>query len=327
MMPVEDALKCIERLDSLAQYLPGEVAFTLDHEPMSHPHIAKILDAAAHTAHIQNYHHGMTTGIGLMQRRDRDAVVDAYMAHGYTHFGITIHGGPGHHDEMVRRKGAYNGAIAVAEYLKGQGAEVEVSLMLNQYFSQDCDAITAMLQQLQPGKVMLVVPIFTPHDHMLEFEPYRASMETVYLLREHLGGWRQDTQEVERRAQSTTIAAGIQRLKQGPLLQELFAQEQNELYLTVHQDCKLYVGNSGAETCCLGDVRSMDLKAVAEEIKLLPGNRDYGAFYDLEELPSTEKIVGALEGLPQTLVYGDFESIIYRGLVQLQVPTKILREN
>lgn len=326
MMPVEDVLACIEKLDTLAEYLPGEVSVTLDHEPMSHPHIARILDAASHTSRMQNYHHGMTTGIGLMQRRDRDAVVDAYMAHGYTHFGITIHGGPEHHDEMVRRTGAYEGTMAAAEYLKAQGAEIEMSLMLNAYFPQDSGAITELVEQLRPEKIALVIPIFTPHPHMLDFEPYRASMQTVLLLQKDLEQWGLNAPEVENRARKTTIAAGVAQLKQGPKLQELFAQAQDELYLTVHPDCKLYVGNSGAETCCLGDVRSIDLKAVAEKIRALPGNRDYGAFYNAEELPSTERLVDALEGLPQTMVYGDFESILYRGLAQLQVPTKILRE-
>lgn len=326
MMPVEDVLVCIEKLDTLAEYLPGEVSVTLDHEPMSHPYITQILDAASHTNRIQNYHHGMTTGIGLMQRKDRDAVVDAYMAHGYTHFGITIHGGPAHHDEMVRRTGAYEGTIAAAEYLKAQGAEIEMSLMLNAYFPQDCGAITELVEQLRPDKIALVIPIFTPHPHMLDFEPYRVAMQTVLLLQKYLEQWGLNAPEVEDRARKTTVAAGVAQLKQGPKLKELFAQAQDELYLTVHQDCKLYVGNSGAETCCLGDVRSMDLKAVAEKIRALPGNRDYGAFYNAEELPSTERLVEALEGLPQTLVYGDFESILYRGLVQLQVPTKILGE-
>mgnify|MGYP001639113255 CR=1 FL=1 len=34
--------------------------------------LAKILAAAAQTKHISYYHHGMTTGLGLMHRRDRD---------------------------------------------------------------------------------------------------------------------------------------------------------------------------------------------------------------------------------------------------------------
>jgi len=31
------------------------------------------------------------------------------------------------------------------------------------------------------------------------------------------------------------------------------AELHDELYLSLHQDCKLYLGNSGAETYCFGD--------------------------------------------------------------------------
>ncbi len=38
---------------------------------MNHRTLQKILAAAAQTKHISYYHHGMTTGLGLMHRRDR----------------------------------------------------------------------------------------------------------------------------------------------------------------------------------------------------------------------------------------------------------------
>lgn len=54
IMPVEDALLCIEKLDGLAKYLPDDTSFTPDHEPMNHPQIDQILHAASHTRHIRN---------------------------------------------------------------------------------------------------------------------------------------------------------------------------------------------------------------------------------------------------------------------------------
>lgn len=323
-MPLVDVLLCIEKLDVLAQFLADEVTFTLDHEPMGHPDIIPILSAVSGTHYIQNYHHGMTTGVGLMHRKDKGAVLEAYMNHGYHSFGITIHGAPDHHDEIVRRKGAYKSTVASAEYLKAQGADVEVSLMFNRFFSQDRASVSALLNRLQPSCVNLVFPIFTPHGHMLDFEPYRASMDTVKSLRGVWKMWRQDEDQVEEKARQNTIAAGVEQLKKMKDLKGLFGQQQEELYLTVHQNCKLYVGNSGAETKCLGDLRHIDLEETAALINSIPGNRDYGAFYDLEVLPSCEVLINALKRVPQDMVYGDFESIVYRGLEELKVPTKIL---
>ena len=325
LMPVEDALLCIEKLDGLAAYLTEEVTFTLDHEPMNHPQIHRILRGASRTKHIQHYHHGMTTGVGLMHRADKDAVVKAYLDCGYDAFGITIHGNAAHHDEIVRRKGAYAGAVAAAEFLKAHGAKIEVSLMLNRYFAEDAESVTEMLCRLQPDYVGFAMPIFTPHRNMMAFEPYRATVDTVALLREWLPQWRQDEGEILKEAEQNTVAAVVRRLKQGVDLEGLFARKQEELYLTLHQDCKLYVGNSGGETSCLGDLRELDLKETAGIISALPGNRDYGAYYDAGSLPTTDALVQALEGIPQNLVYGDFESVLYRGFVELGVPTRILK--
>lgn len=118
MMKSEDALLFIEKLDELAEFLPFEASFTLDNEPMNHPEIASIVRSAAATKNIKNYHHGMTSGIALMHRKDRNAVIEAYLDCGYNDFGITIHGNAIHHDEIVRREGAFQTGIEAAEFMK-----------------------------------------------------------------------------------------------------------------------------------------------------------------------------------------------------------------
>ena len=67
-MEAEDALLCIRRLDEIAALLPGPTSFTLDNEPMNHPEIVSILRAASSVKHVRHFHHGMTTGLALMER-------------------------------------------------------------------------------------------------------------------------------------------------------------------------------------------------------------------------------------------------------------------
>ena len=43
-----------------------------------------------------------------------------------------------------------------------------------------------------------------------------------------------------------------------------------------------------AETECLGNMRTLDIPAAARRIRELPGNRDWGAFYDAGLLPGRE---------------------------------------
>jgi len=107
LMCTDDALVCIDKLDQIASYLPHNISFTLDHEPMNHPEIETILRASSHTKFITHYHHGMTTGVGLMSRQDKETVIKTYLENGYTEFGITIHGMSAHHDEIVKREGAF----------------------------------------------------------------------------------------------------------------------------------------------------------------------------------------------------------------------------
>lgn len=85
------------------------------------------------------------------------------------------------------------------------------------------------------------------------------------------------------------------------------------------------MGNTGAETEYLGDLRALDVKETAKRIGALPGNRDYGAFFALEQLPAREDLIRALEQLPQDLLYSDRASALYRGLTALGVSSRILK--
>lgn len=322
LMDVDDALTCIEKLDAAAQFLPAGTSFTLDHEPMNHPHLDKILNAAANTKYIRNYHHGMTTGVGLMARRDKDAVVQSYLDNGYQTFGITIHGIGKHHDEIVGRAGAYEKAFASARYLQEKGAHVEVSVMFNRFFPSDAEEINSMLEKLRPDYIGFAVPIFTPHANMKGFEQYRGDIDALKSLTNYLPQWNGD--DIGKQADQYTIAATVTELKNGMKLRKKFQDPQDELYLTLHPDGKLYVGNTGMETELLCDLRFADTNELAEHINRLSPNRDYTAFYDLDVLPTEEELVSVLETLPQGYVYGDKESVLYRGLAELNIPTKII---
>lgn len=322
-METADALDCIERLDAAAALLSEEANFTLDHEPMAHPDVVRILDAAAGTKHIRYYHHGMTTGVALMHRTDRDAVLDRYLAAGFDWFGLTVHGGEALHDGIVRRKGAYQSLLKAGEYFKARGAELEISLMLNRFFPENAGAISKLIDRLLPDRVLLVIPIATPHARMADFDPYRPTRETAEALVPYLSAWRQNAEEWITQSNKCTVSAAIRTLETVDL-RETFAQPQGEKYLCVHPDRRLFIGNSGAETRCLGDLLRLDPADIADAIRSMPDNRDYGAFYDENVLPDVDKLRTALLRMDQNELYGDFPSVLYRGLDALGIPTRIL---
>ena len=323
LMPVDDALACFAALDRIGEYLPADTSFTLDQEPFGHPQLDRIMDRAARMTNIRYYHHGMTTGLALMRRPDREDAVRAYTDRGYRDFGITVHGNAAHHDGIVRRKGAFMTSVEAAKFLKGMGCRVQISLMLNRHFASDAEEISRLLDEVRPDDVWFANPIFTPHPSMAAFEPFRATLDTIGAIRPYLTRWRQDEHEVTENAFLNSVAAAAERLRQTPL-SDLWAMEQPEKYLSLHSDCRLYYGNSGAETRCLGDIRTLEPEKAADMIRSLPGNRDCGAFYDAEKLPAEEDVRAALESLPPGLTYGDFESVLYRAFTELGVPTKLL---
>lgn len=323
-MPLRDAILCIEKLDELTAALPYNASMTLDNEPMNHPQIAEIIRAASETKHIVNFHHGMTSGIALMNRKDRTEVMKAYLDCGCDEFGITLHGSAEHHDFIVRREGARSASLQAARFMRSCGARINVSLMLNRFFDEDAEEIDGILNGLQPDYIFFAIPNYTPHANMPGFESCRATMGTLLALRPRLEGWQQDTDELFERAESGTVRAVIDRLENGLKLKELFAAPQEELYLCVHQDRRLYVGNTGVETLLLGDLQSLNIAETAAFIDGLPGNRDYGAFYDMGILPDEAELIRALKRLPGDLLFSDEASVICRGLADLGTPTKIL---
>ena len=322
MMALEDAFLVIEKLDALAELLLFEAAFTLDNEPMNHPEIASIVRKAAAAKHMEHYHHGMTSGIALMHRKDRQAVMQAYLDCGCRDFGITVHGNAAHHDGIVRRQGAYDTAIEAAEYMKSCGAEVGVSLMFNRFFAEDAGSIDGMLRRLQPAYLYFAVPNFTPHAHMTDYEPCRGSLDTLCRIRPWLARWQR--REDKWMKEVCTVGMLRKQLEQGLDLAALFACPQDELYMTVHQNGDLFVGNTGAETERLGSLRTLDIRETARRISGLPGNRDWGAFYEADRLPGREELIRATDRLNQDLLYSDRASAVYRVLTSLGIPTKIL---
>ena len=322
-MRTADVLTCIEKLDELAAALPCPSSFTLDNEPINHPGIAAIIPAAARTKHIRYYHHGMSTGIALMSRPDRDAVARAYLDCSFTDFGITVHGAAGHHDAIVRRAGAFEASAAAAEYMKAQGADVSISLMFNRYFLEDAREIDALLNRIRPEFIWFAIPNYTPHRNMPAFEPYRGTLEDLQALRPYLTQWQQNENDLLRDA--ATVGSVKDQLDKTVSLKALFSASQDEMYLSVHPDCRLFMGNSGVETCDLGDLRTLDIAETAAMISRFPGNRDYGAFYDSDCLPDQADLIRALADLPQTMLYSDFASVIYRGLAALDIPTKMIK--
>ena len=181
LMQTDDALACIEKLDQIAAFFPQGMSFTLDHEPMNHSEIGNILYAASRTKHITNYHHGMTTGLGLMSRSDKEAVIQTYLENGYNEFGITLHGISTHHDEIVNRKGAFDKAIAAARFLSQMGCRVQISLMVNRFFAEDAGQLSRLIDNMNVNDIHFAIPIFTPHSKMMRFEPYRAPRYALVL--------------------------------------------------------------------------------------------------------------------------------------------------
>ena len=191
--------------------------------------------------------------------------------------------------------------------------------MFNRFFTDDALEIDAVIQRLQPTYIFFAVPNFTPHVHMTDFEPYRGSLENFQRIRPWLERWKQNIDELAEEICTIGMLRG--QLEEGLDIATLFRQPQDEIYMTVHQNGELYVGNTGVETECLGNLRTLDIEETAKRISELPGNRDYSAFYEVNQLPDREALIHAFDQQPQDLLYSDKASAIYRMLTSIGIPT------
>ena len=136
-----------------------------------------------------------------------------------------------------------------------------------------------------------------------------------------LARWRQREEELTR---ETCTPVMLREQIEGSLdIAALFDRPQDEIYMTVHPNGDLFVGNTGAETECLGSLMTLDVREAAKRIRGLPGNRDYGAFYDRDRLPGREEFARALARLPRDLLYSDRASAVCRALAEIGIPTRI----
>ncbi len=117
---IENISYAMKRLESLLPQIGDlgmEMSVTLDNEPANHSDAVKIYDLAK--SHLKEYyfHHGSTTGIPLLNHKDKEAVTETMLKHGYGQVGLTIHGGHDSHDKMVRNSSGMNSLIDAGKYM------------------------------------------------------------------------------------------------------------------------------------------------------------------------------------------------------------------
>lgn len=63
------------------------------------------------------------------------------------------------------------------------------------------------------------------------------------------------------------------------------------MYLSVDQELNLYYGNTGAFKKIIGNLKTINLDKIVEEIKELKPNYAYSAYYDIHNLLKSHEII------------------------------------
>lgn len=107
---------------------------------------------------------------------------------------------------------------------------------------------------------------------------------------------------------------------------DLAREMPDQVFLTVGADRKLYYGNTGLRTVCLGDLRTDSPERLTEAVRGLASNWDYSAYYDLERLPPLQWLLE--HTAPEAdYVYDSTASCLYRWLDRQAVEPVLLPED
>ena len=119
-MAPEDFRLCLDRLGPAFERFGRRLSFTLDNELYNHPGALALLRYVADHAAANYFHHGSTTGIALLRRADRRALLKLLLDNGWAKASFAIHGGAASHNRIVANPEGLDALVKAAALLSSR---------------------------------------------------------------------------------------------------------------------------------------------------------------------------------------------------------------
>jgi len=314
IISLENYKEAISKLNIILKKLNGKIHVTIGNEIFIHPQISDILSLM--TEQIPEYfsYDGLngyvpTTGIALLNRKDRNTVLTSLKSAGCTGFMLTIHGNKEHHNLIAKNNLAFDSAISSIKWLQSEGFKIKINLMLNKFLCDDWQTINGILSDNPDAESRITIPLYIPVDRLRAFQQYRAEYNDCMKLQGKF-----DKNDFFENCEKNIF----EKLCNGLCFD--YVEEEQWAFFNITQTFDIFYGNVGMHTQLLGNLLGDDPDELFNKISSLPSNCDWQAFYDIKKLPPVSSIICNMEPLTTNFVYPSINDCIYSWFDKIGIP-------
>ncbi len=308
--------RAITALNGILKRIDGEIYVTLGDEIFNHPQIAEMV-SFTHGLMPSYYSYNdflvPTTGIALLKRKDRRAVLEALRGAGCAGFMLTLHGNKAHQNAITQNNAAYDALKEAAGWLYGEGYKLRFNLMLSKFLVSDWEAVCGFLAPFPEADRVLTIPLYLPTDRLRGFQRYRAEYGDCMELRGRLAEAKIEEERFFGRVHDNCEQNIHRRLEKNESID--YAEEEGRTpqwsFFNVNREFDLFYGNVGLHTKRLGNLMEDSQETLAERIRALPANYDWSAYYQLSNLPPISSVIRGVQPLNTNFVYPGLADCVY----------------
>ena len=251
-----------------------------------------------------------TTGISLLQREDKDKVLDIFREMGCKSAMLTLHGNEKHHNEIVCHPSGFSAIKNTADFLAENSFHVHYNLMLNKYLAEDWNYLMSFISKMKNVKVRLTIPLFVPTNRLRKFTKYRAELSDCEVLINKTFGFGIDKHKFIEKIYNFNEKSILNRIDDQWDFCEKDSQQPQWAFFHISINGELYYGNAGLHTKHLGNVLEMSYDEIYDKIADKSANYDYSAYYEIKRLPSVDEILNYAKSSNLNYIFSDIESCI-----------------
>ncbi len=313
---------CIEKLKTTLDKLNGDIAVTLGNELFCNPDIAKIIDYSFDI--IPKYFSYRdfsvpTTGIALINRKDRNEILHSLRLAGAEKFMLALHGNRYNHNCVVKNPNAFDELFRSADFFAKNGFNILFNLIVSKSLLDDLSETLERLSNI-PCTARLTVPLYVPTERMRNYQSLRADYNDCMRIAELSDKYTININSFNEHCKYHSEKAVLADISSNGFNYDVEKSRAADwMFFNITQNLDVYYGNVGAHTKYLGNLKSMSENELYYKIEPLKANCDYNAFYDDKVFYTLEKHLQKLSERSVNLIYPSKADCIYAWLDKMNI--------
>jgi len=330
-VPLDGYLKAIVTLKSILDRIKGEIYVTLGNEIFTHPRVVDIITVTREIMPDYYSYHGLngfvpTTGMALVNRKDRDKILEALQSACCAGFMLTLHGDKDNHNRITRNEQAFDAVKTAVDWVIGCGFDIKFNLMLNKSLIADWREVRAFVRDYPQAVRKLTVPLYLPTARLRNFQQYRAEYSDCLRLKGALEEIGIDENSFFRDVFDNCETSVYALLKNNGF--DYAGQEAglpDWAFFNITQSFDVFYGNAGLHTKRLGNLLDDDSDNLLRKIAALPSNYEWSAYYDVPALPPVKDVLCDISPVDANFVYSSIHDCVYSWLDRIGVPSILIK--